>query len=82
MQEEEKEEERNACWIIFECEEVFYRLYISFVWALFLLLFFFLKKTAKVVREIDGGLQTLSMKLPAVVTADLRLNEPRWFIIM
>lgn len=29
-------------------------------------------------REIDGGLQTLSIKLPAVVTADLRLNEPRY----
>lgn len=28
-------------------------------------------------REVDGGLQTLSMPLPAVVTADLRLNEPR-----
>lgn len=31
-----------------------------------------------VVREIDGGLETISMKLPAVVTADLRLNEPRY----
>lgn len=31
-----------------------------------------------VTREIDGGLQTLKMKLPAVVTADLRLNEPRY----
>ena len=29
-------------------------------------------------REIDGGLETLSMALPAVVTADLRLNEPRY----
>ena len=29
-------------------------------------------------REIDGGLQTLEMPLPAVVTADLRLNEPRY----
>ena len=29
-------------------------------------------------REIDGGLQTLSLDLPAVVTADLRLNEPRY----
>lgn len=29
-------------------------------------------------REIDGGLQTLKMPLPAVVTADLRLNEPRY----
>ena len=33
---------------------------------------------AKVTREVDGGLQTLSVKLPAVVTADLRLNEPRY----
>lgn len=32
----------------------------------------------KVVREIDGGLETLSLTLPAVVTADLRLNEPRY----
>jgi electron transfer flavoprotein beta subunit len=31
-----------------------------------------------VVREVDGGLQTISLKLPAVVTADLRLNEPRY----
>jgi electron transfer flavoprotein beta subunit len=31
-----------------------------------------------VTREIDGGLQTLSLKLPAVVTTDLRLNEPRY----
>ncbi len=33
---------------------------------------------AKVTREIDGGLETLSVKMPAVVTADLRLNEPRY----
>ena len=32
----------------------------------------------KVTREIDGGLQTLSVKLPAIVTTDLRLNEPRY----
>jgi electron transfer flavoprotein beta subunit len=32
----------------------------------------------KVVREIDGGLQTVKLKLPAVVTTDLRLNEPRY----
>jgi len=31
-----------------------------------------------VVRETDGGLETVAMKLPAVVTADLRLNEPRY----
>ena len=31
-----------------------------------------------VTREVDGGLQTLSLKLPAVVTTDLRLNEPRY----
>lgn len=32
----------------------------------------------QVVREIDGGLETLKMPLPAVVTTDLRLNEPRY----
>ncbi len=34
--------------------------------------------TAQVTREIDGGLETLSLGLPAVVTTDLRLNEPRY----
>lgn len=34
--------------------------------------------TAKVTREVDGGLQTIEVKLPAVVTTDLRLNEPRY----
>ena len=33
---------------------------------------------AKVTREIDGGLETLELTLPAVVTTDLRLNEPRY----
>ncbi|HEX3917991.1 MAG TPA: electron transfer flavoprotein subunit beta/FixA family protein [Caulobacteraceae bacterium] len=33
---------------------------------------------AKVTREVDGGLQTLEVDLPAVITADLRLNEPRY----
>jgi electron transfer flavoprotein beta subunit len=33
---------------------------------------------AEVTREIDGGLETLTVKLPAVVTTDLRLNEPRY----
>ncbi|XP_038623106.1 electron transfer flavoprotein subunit beta [Tachyglossus aculeatus] len=32
----------------------------------------------KVEREVDGGLETVRLKLPAVVTADLRLNEPRY----
>lgn len=32
----------------------------------------------QVTREIDGGMETVGMKLPAVVTADLRLNEPRY----
>jgi electron transfer flavoprotein beta subunit len=32
----------------------------------------------KVTREVDGGLEVLSLKLPCVVTADLRLNEPRY----
>jgi len=35
-------------------------------------------KSAKVTREVDGGLETLGVPLPAVVTADLRLNEPRY----
>ena len=34
--------------------------------------------SAKVTREVDGGLQTIDVDLPAVVTADLRLNEPRY----
>ena len=34
--------------------------------------------TAEVVREVDGGLQTVSLKMPIVVTTDLRLNEPRY----
>ena len=33
---------------------------------------------ATVTREVDGGLQTIKVKLPAIVTADLRLNEPRY----
>lgn len=32
----------------------------------------------KVVREVDGGLETIEVKLPTVITADLRLNEPRY----
>src|SRR3546814_12347253 len=32
---------------------------------------------AKVTREVDGGLETIKVKLPAIVTTDLRLNEPR-----
>ncbi|MGL4497329.1 MAG: electron transfer flavoprotein subunit beta/FixA family protein [Beijerinckiaceae bacterium] len=34
--------------------------------------------TVDVTREVDGGLQTVSLKMPAVVTTDLRLNEPRY----
>ena len=34
--------------------------------------------SANVTREVDGGLQTLNVTLPAVVTTDLRLNEPRY----
>jgi electron transfer flavoprotein beta subunit len=33
---------------------------------------------AQVIREVDGGLQTVSLTLPAIVTTDLRLNEPRY----
>ncbi|OHX12858.1 electron transfer flavoprotein subunit beta/FixA family protein [Chromobacterium sphagni] len=35
-------------------------------------------ETVDVIREIDGGLETVKLRLPAVVTADLRLNEPRF----
>ncbi|AQS49535.1 MULTISPECIES: electron transfer flavoprotein subunit beta/FixA family protein [Thioclava] len=35
-------------------------------------------EAAKVTREVDGGLQTIEVKLPAIVTTDLRLNEPRY----
>ncbi len=35
-------------------------------------------ETVAVTREIDGGLETVNLKLPAVVTTDLRLNEPRY----
>ena len=35
-------------------------------------------ETALVTREVDGGLETLKVKLPAVITTDLRLNEPRY----
>jgi electron transfer flavoprotein beta subunit len=34
--------------------------------------------TARVTREVDGGLQTIEVRLPAIVTVDLRLNEPRY----
>jgi electron transfer flavoprotein beta subunit len=34
--------------------------------------------TAHITREVDGGLETLKMPLPAIVTTDLRLNEPRY----
>ncbi len=34
--------------------------------------------SAKVVREVDGGLETIQVPLPAIITADLRLNEPRY----
>jgi electron transfer flavoprotein beta subunit len=35
-------------------------------------------KSVRVVREVDGGLNTLDCKLPAVITTDLRLNQPRY----
>ena len=34
--------------------------------------------TATVTREVDGGLQTIKVKLPAIISVDLRLNEPRY----
>jgi electron transfer flavoprotein beta subunit len=36
------------------------------------------QKAARVTREVDGGLETIAVPLPALVTADLRLNEPRY----
>lgn len=36
------------------------------------------KTNADVTREVDGGLKTINVKLPAVITTDLRLNEPRY----
>lgn len=36
------------------------------------------RKSVQVVREVDGGLETLQLPLPAVITTDLRLNEPRY----
>ena len=36
------------------------------------------RKTAQVTREVDGGLEMLCIDLPAVITTDLRLNEPRY----
>lgn len=36
------------------------------------------KSHASVIREVDGGLETLEITLPAVITTDLRLNEPRY----
>jgi electron transfer flavoprotein beta subunit len=34
--------------------------------------------SVEVIREVDGGLQTIDLKMPAIVTTDLRLNEPRY----
>lgn len=36
------------------------------------------KDKAQVTREVDGGLETLAVSLPAVISADLRLNQPRF----
>jgi electron transfer flavoprotein beta subunit len=36
------------------------------------------RRLVDVTREVDGGLQTVKLKLPAIVTTDLRLNEPRY----
>jgi electron transfer flavoprotein beta subunit len=35
-------------------------------------------ESVNVTREVDGGLQTVSLKMPAIITTDLRLNEPRY----
>ncbi len=34
--------------------------------------------SVSVIREVDGGLQTVKLKMPAIITTDLRLNEPRY----
>jgi electron transfer flavoprotein beta subunit len=34
--------------------------------------------TAAIIREVDGGLEHIAVKMPAVITVDLRLNEPRY----
>ncbi len=39
------------------------------------------EKTVLVTREVDGGLETLSLKMPVVLTTDLRLNEPRYMTL-
>jgi len=36
------------------------------------------QKSAQVIREVDGGLETVGFSLPGIITADLRLNEPRY----
>jgi len=36
------------------------------------------EEKAKVTREVDGGLETIEVRLPAIITADLRLNQPRY----
>jgi electron transfer flavoprotein beta subunit len=36
------------------------------------------EKKAKVIREVDGGLETVEVDLPAIITTDLRLNQPRY----
>ena len=38
----------------------------------------FIDDAVTVTREVDGGLQTIKLKMPAVITSDLRLNEPRY----
>ena len=37
-----------------------------------------LEKVARVTREVDGGLQTIEVTLPSIISVDLRLNEPRY----
>ena len=39
-------------------------------------------KSATVTREVDGGLETMRASLPAVISADLRLNEPRYVALL
>ena len=36
------------------------------------------QKSVQVIREVDGGLETIAFVLPGIITADLRLNEPRY----
>jgi hypothetical protein len=74
-------------WVKFYCKliTVYYKHFLDYHYSHVILFYhFFLKQIEKqndelqVTREVDGGLETIKVKLPAVVSADLRLNEPRY----